>query len=302
MVAARGTMLYRLRGIKQNLSFETSNYVRLAKAVLFRPSDNIVNQTEIRFSGLQRSGNHAVIGWIRGQHPDYGCHLNHCPPGKNPYQYLYRHYKKADLAAAAQGHFKKQSLLIISYENQPLSAVSSQQFERFHDVYVGRSQEQYDAIVLRDPFNLLASQLKSNMCVFPTEGRSAIEWTTADVIRMWIAYAKEFVGETRILPYPKIPINFNQWHTSIDYRRALMQRLGMTFTDAGRDNVRNYGGGSSFDGQTMNRQGSRMDVLGRWHQFHSEEIFWQVFNDDELLHYTELIFDRDSLPFDFVKR
>ena len=112
--------LNQLRALKQDLFFEPSNYWRLTQALINKNNQPIVNQKEIRVTGLRRTGNHAIIGWIRAQHKEPTCHLNNCPPTVNPYQFLYRHYKKEKLARAVRGDFDYHNLLIISYENHNL--------------------------------------------------------------------------------------------------------------------------------------------------------------------------------------
>jgi hypothetical protein len=288
-------ILNRIRGIKQDLIFETFNYGRFAMNLLVSGDTPFVNDKEVRVSGLQRSGNHAVIGWIRAHYPKNSRHLNNCPTDQNPYQYLYRHYQREELKSAARGIFLHRDLLLISYENKLLKDVASKRFGRFHDIYVGSSGEKYDVLVIRDPFNLMASQLKAGMCRLDDGSAQAM-------IRLWISYAEEFVGKTEILNYKKVSVNFNRWHVDASYRKQLAEQMGFQFTDAGREQVRGYGGGSSFDDRSMDNQGSKMDILSRWRAFESDQQFWQLFRDDSLLTYVDSIFDVTNLPLHYVKR
>lgn len=279
---------------KHFLVQESSNYWRWCKNAIARPT-SIVNQKEIRIVGLRRTGNHAVIVWIRAQHPDNVWHINHPPAGRNPYQFLYTHYKKSDLRREADGNFVPKSLLMLSYEDQRLEEICSKRFEAFHDTYVGISATRFDVLILRDPFNLLASQLKSNMARLTDSSASL-------TLQMWKSYAKEWLKETDFLNHNKLCINFNKWHRDVGYRQKIADQLGFTFTDAGRERVKDYGGGSSFDGQAHDGKASELKVLDRWGVFNQVDEFWQLFQDEELLHYVEQIFDVDTLPFHRVKR
>jgi hypothetical protein len=275
------------------LAQESSNYWRFCKNAIAN-SVEVVNQKEIRIVGLRRTGNHAIIVWIRDQHPDRTWHINHPPAGKNPYQFIYTHYKKPELRNEARGQFAPKSLLMLTYEDEPINAICSERFEHFHDTYVGRSAERFDLLILRDPFNLLASQLKSNMS-------SLSDASAAEVLAMWKSYAREFVGETNFLIHNKLCVSFNRWHVDAAYRQAIAEHLGLEFTDAGRERVKEYGGGSSFDGQAHDGKASQLKVLNRWELFDQVDEFWQLFRDDELLHYVEQIFDVSTLPLHRVR-
>lgn len=281
-----------LRRKKLFLAQEYSNYSRFYINAI-SPSKEVINQKEIRVAGLRRTGNHAIIGWIRSQHPAKSWHLNHPPAGKNPYQYLYAHYKKPHLRQEAIGKFEKKSLLIISYEDQPLDQICSPKFEKFHDVYVGLSEACFNVLILRDPFNLLASRLKSKM--------SSLDDDSAyNALQLWKAYAREFLNETQLLKGNKICINYSQWHLDKPYRQELAKSMDLVFTDSGRERVRGYGGGSSFDGRNLDGNASQLDILNRWQAFEDVSQFWQLFRDEELLHYAKSIFGTASLPFDRI--
>ncbi|NES83761.1 MAG: hypothetical protein F6K10_21415 [Moorea sp. SIO2B7] len=76
--------------------------------------------------------------------------------------------------------------------------------------------------------------------------------------------------------------------------------MELEFTYAGREFIKGYGGGSSFDGRNHDGQASQLKVLNRWQLFEHLEPFWQLFKDEKLLHYTERIFDRETLPFNRI--
>lgn len=284
--------LNRARAHKNRLQQEIFHQLRWYKSQVF-PLTDVVNEKEIRVIGLRRTGNHAIIGWIRAQHPEYAFHINHPPGGMNPYRFRANHNDKPEILREARGEFTHKSLLIVSYEDQELAAVCCHKYEKFHDVYVGPSASRYDVLILRDPFNLMASQLKSEMASTKTG-------TAQRKICIWKDYAREFLNQTQLMTHQKCCISFNQWHYDAAYRQKIAEQLALDFSDAGREKVRGYGGGSSFSGRGLDGQASQLNILDRWHIFQDDPDYWNLFRDDELLEYVTQIFDIDTLPMKYV--
>ncbi|MGK7950711.1 MAG: hypothetical protein AB4368_18515 [Xenococcaceae cyanobacterium] len=242
----------------------------------------IVNQKEIRVVGLRRSGNHAVINWINKQESGYVSHLNNIVPKCNPYRLLYRHYPKERLREESWGYFRPKDCLIYSYEDYCLKQITDRQFENKHDLYLGKSKIRYDVLILRDPFNLLASRIKSNMLPVKNKYLSLSE--------LWINYAKEFLQETNYLQNNKVCINYNRWVSDKNYRHQIADSLQLNFTDAGFDEVRGYGGGSSFDGRDFHGLASNMDVNNRWKNITDHPKYHQFLANEQLMSYSQKIF------------
>jgi len=205
----------------------------------------IVNQKEMRIFGLRRSGNHAVITWITEQQSGVVKHLNDVPPFENPFRYTYEYcrdnypgYPKIEekLRQEAIGNFTKKDCLLFNYEDYDFNQVISKNFERKHDIYVGKSTKRYDLLILRDPFNLLASRIKKGFVCVKSSRKSFVD--------VWISHAKEFLGETNYLTQQKVCINYNQWVNDIDYRRQIAEQLDLNFTDEGINIVSRRAGGS----------------------------------------------------------
>ncbi|MEM8614265.1 MAG: hypothetical protein AAGF93_19760 [Cyanobacteria bacterium P01_H01_bin.105] len=258
---------------------------------LTQPVKEVINQKELRVVGLRRTGNHAIITWLEQQHTGVIRHLNNVKAGENPYRYKCEnlsdhHPGHGKMVAAyrsqAQGNLVKRDCLLYSYEDWGLDQIGSRHFERHHDLYVGRSQQRFDVLILRDPFNLLASRLKKNYL--------AVKPRRRDVVDLWLQYAKEFVGETRYLPHNRVCIDYNRWVCDRTYRQTLADQLQMTFSDAGLNTVRSLGGGSSFDAQTMDGQATAMDVTNRWQHFANDPHYQQLLTNPDLWLYSEKIF------------
>lgn len=251
--------------------------------------DAYVNQREYRIVGMSRSGNHAIINWIFQQSEGRTCFLN-CVEGKmNPFRSarprhngnVYKvNYADFDLEAERAGHFSSKDTLIYNYEDSFLGPVFHPTYEIQHDEFVGRTRQRFDLLILRDPFNLFASRLRSGIC-----GHSPL----VDV-RIWKQHAREFLGQRSHLRYNRTLINYNTWYTDTAYRRRLTEKLGLRFTDAGIDQVPRTGDGSSFDGRQFDGQARRMRVLERWKHYQDNPAYRRVIQDEQLLYLARTIF------------
>lgn len=253
----------------------------------------VINQKEIRVVGLKRTGNHAVLKWIKSQQSGVVEHLNNVKPNENPfrdkYEHLRDHYPEHQgvidrLSRQAKGDFIKKDCFIYSYEDWLLSKVATRNFELKHNLYVGKSLDRYDILILRDPFNLIASRLK--------HGRMLSELGRTTIVDRWVDYAREFIGETQYLKHHKICINYNRWFQDVEYRHSLADLLQLEFTDAGIDKMTYHGGGSSFEGRELDGKATQLDVLNRWQHFKDDPIYQKLVEDDRIWHYSQLIFDR----------
>ncbi len=253
----------------------------------------IINQKEICIVGMRRSGNHAVLNWIRAQQLGEVCLLNNVAAGTNPYRYksdnLLRyhpeHHHQAEIyRQQANGDLTKRDCLIYSYEDWSLEQITAPRFERDRELYLGKSAKQFDLLVLRDPFNLFASRLKQNFVATKSKKLPMVE--------MWLEHAKEFVNESRYLKRRRICVNYNRWFADVDYRRELAAQLEIPFSDAGIEIISAFGGGSSFDGtgDEVEGQARALDVTNRWRKFTDDPAFQQMFESEAVWHYSTQIF------------
>lgn len=284
----------RLKLLAHQVKCQTDNQIQdLYRIFTDKNYSNIVNQKEFRVAGLRRTGNHAVIGWIEEQHKLVGTtfHLNNVPINANPYRhksqnlsYYFPQHKWSieQYKAQAKGNFIERNCLIYSYEDYSSKEIFNERFESKHDLYIGKTEDRYDLLIIRDPFNLLASRLKNNFLPVKSKRSSFIE--------LWIEYAKEYLAETNYLKHNKTCINYNLWVGDLDYRKQLADKLDIEFSDAGINQVRSYGGGSSFEGKSCDGEASTMDTINRWQYFVDDPVYRKLINHPELLHYSEKIF------------
>ncbi len=251
----------------------------------------VINQKEIRVTGLRRTGNHAIIHWIEQQQLGHVRHLNNVAAGTNPYRhkannlrrYHPEHHKMAEVYwRQAKGNFVQRDCLIYSYEDWSLKKITQPRFERNRTLYLGNCAHRYDVLILRDPFNLFASRLK--------KGYVATKMKTVSMAQMWLEYAKEWVGEDQRLLGDRVLINYNRWFADTDYRRSLADQLDVPFSDSGLNKVSTLGSGSSFDGTALDGQARKMNVTNRWRAFADDPAFRQLFQDEAIWHYSQQIF------------
>ncbi|MGC9502889.1 hypothetical protein [Baaleninema sp.] len=267
---------------------------QLCRLAYQRETAPIVNQTEIRVVGLRRIGNHAIINWLRSQVEGEVWHLNNVEPGENPYRNKYQNLEEhfPEYQDAIQrykgeyiGNFTPKALLVYNHEDCSLPKICHPRFEKNRDLYVGKSNVRQDVLILRDPFNWLASRFKSNMLSLRDRQKTLVD--------LWIEHAREFRGETNYLSSQKVCINYNRWTKNRAYRKHIAERLGLKFCDRGLNQVSGCGGGSSFDGLQHHGNPSKMKVRHRWKQFADDPHYRHLISNPQLWEYTFEIFGDD---------
>lgn len=266
----------------------------------------VVNRKEVRVLGLRRSGNHAIINWIAKQVQGEVMFINHVKPLENPYRDQYEsqvilgrkldeslwNYREPEWwKREKEGDFSFKDCLLYSYEDQEIEKVAKASFERKHDLYLGKSEQRFDVVVMRDPFNLFASRLQSK----PRDDRpnfSMLEVYSRryNLPELWVSYAKECLGETSFLKHNKLLVNYNKWFFDVDYRKSLSAQLQVEFSDDGLNDISVSGRGSSFDGDKYAGEAYKMDVLNRWKLFADNPRYQQLFKTDGVREYSDRIF------------
>jgi hypothetical protein len=104
-------------------------------------------------------------------------------------------------------------------------------------------------VVVRDPFNLMASRNAYT-------GEDDLTWSN-NTFEVWRGHCRYLTQSDTVA------VHFNRWHESEEYRRALAARLNVPFSDEWRDWVPDQGGGSTFDGTKFRGAASEMRVNDR---------------------------------------
>lgn len=300
--------LSRARAVTRDFRYGLNDLIRLSQNSHMDDTSFIVNDKEIRVVGLRRSGNHAILNWIRKQHKEETLFINNVKLNANPYQEVYedqvkkikdpmsKGWKTDDIdfwRKEAQGKFTLKSCLVYSYEDYPIQAICNNRLSSKHDLYVGKSRVCYDVILLRDPFNLFASRIKANQRSNYTEEYLdfiKVKSSKYSLSDLWIDFAREYLGETQHLKNIKVPINYNLWTQDKDYRKKIAQMLDLEFSDDGFNEVMTNGGGSSFDGTDLSGKASKMPVHERWKSFANDPSFRNLIENSKILEYSLKIF------------
>jgi hypothetical protein len=260
--------------------------------------------------GLQRSGNHAIIGWIESLFAR-PLHLNDLE-----HDYLADPDRIARIRAMSD-----RDCVIVSFEDSgnrieagtPL--LGHVRPARAEDFPGDRVAVRY---ILRDPYNCWASRAKAqdNPDGPGLTSSPAVEHFIAD----WKALARLAQAD------PDAFLCYNAWFRDAAYRRAACARLGGRYSEATLDSVSSVGGGSSFDGYvrptyrdilknagsylsgdfigrfardpagylqrfvTPRPKGSRLSVEERWRYLLGREDAAPLFADAELAGLSEAIF------------
>lgn len=243
-----------------------------------------------RISGMRRSGNHALINWVLKQLPGATCYNNNMGPFHPPEDTL---IKKFSIRS-----FSKFNLLVSLEDKWTKDA-----FLDYDPLKFGGSKRQFDILILRDPYNMFASrwvwkdEFGSLFRENPEHQKMIIEiWKDhARKFLVWIKEAENDQGKT------SLAINYNRWFIDKSYRKEIAKKLELKFTDAGKEDVSNYGHGSSFNGRDLHKKASNLKVLERWKGTIEDPEYRKLFEDLELRNLANSIFDLEDVEKVFLE-
>lgn len=254
----------------------------------------VKNGAGITVYSLQRSGTHAVTNWIADHYDGKIFYANDC---FNCHPDTLENFKSDDLPA-----FSRRRLIPVDFYSAGSADLSILVYEDAtlwepwpgEDTALGEKMNHTKVLILRDPFNLIASRLKlAEMVPTPFIQERMLSQNNGGSPRflsLWKSYAREFIRlrENREPGY--VLVNYNLWVASKKYRREISAELGRPHRDREKESVPGDGFGSSFDGIRYNQNASRMEVLTRWRNFESDERFQLWASDPELNDLSRAIF------------
>ena len=250
------------------LLFKTQAFIRRSytSAQMYYAADRRL----FHFIGLKRSGNHALINWLKPQMPGRVHHMNNIQPYIHP---LLKDRKVFETRETHAGY--PQNWMICSYEDRDLNA------------FRYRANARY-ILLLRDPFNLFASRMRRKE---PGFGGAEAPERRERVLRLWCQYAERFASHD-----PKfVRVVYDRWKDNPAYRRQLAEQLGLRFTDAGLNTVSRHGGGSSFEGQSKDGRASEMQTTDRWRHFIDDDAYWRLLDNPRLLELAHQVWPEHSI-------
>jgi hypothetical protein len=231
------------------------------------------NELEIRLISIRRSGTHALANWIVQQAEPPCLFVNNVDPVGG----LKGRAKGDPFHGHERRRLEKRNLLVYSHEIYTIHSICSEQFEQQHDELVGTSRRRVDLLLMRDIFNLVASNRKNRT------------WKDKLLKPIWIEHALCWLGRLDYSTSQQlVRVSYNRWVEDASYRQSLAEVLGLDFTDKGREEVKRrtpYGWsnawpGSSFDGVKFDGKASEMRTETRWREFAKDRGFWPIFTED----------------------
>ncbi len=253
---------------------------------------NYINNVEICVSALQRSGHHAIINWIISNSSSSFCFLNNCLPHHNPFfassgtDSLVQHIS---IENERIGNFSEKNLIIFNYEDKELSDIFYPTFNSEKQHWLGPSKKQFNILILRDPFNNIAS--KYRWAKEGTKWKPSID-SLNQVVNLWKAYAREYLNDTDFIKENKIAISYNQWFSDSAYRHLIGEKLQLSSIDKGLTEIAKWGPntwGDSFDNLTFDGKANKMKVFDRW-KFYMDDPFFLSLFDKETIELSNKIF------------
>lgn len=242
---------------------------------------------------LQRSGQHAVISWLCYQLGNT-LHYNHCwfeRRGKlnwvTPINNRIIHYHDGDIYDSGVQDAKEMSKYLLSIRSFENVLYSFEDLDIKHKLlrkYV-HTQLPTVILILRDPYNWLASSLKHK--------KSSRKQLIAKR-DYFIRYMEQTLGEHDYLDYPVTAINYNKWLSDFNYRKRICDSLNIPYRGEPsheKQAIQDFGGGSSFDGLAIDKEKLLSNVLRRWEKYRNDEFFNETLQHDHLIKLTELFFN-----------
>ena len=240
---------------------------------------------------IPRSGHIAILNWLAGQESceyvnsgraihdeqmgfsaQVGDHsMLICPHRRDGY---------LDLAhkELIRKHLHPDKTLIIDNQSFDYGRIEKN-YQILPENFEIRLDKVYNIVVLRDAFNNLASYMKLTKRY---RDRTIENW--GKFKENWKTQAREVLNPTFT-----IPILYNKWKVSSEYRRSICVLLGLRFTDFGFNRVPHNGSGSSFDEMNYDGKASEMNTLKRYEEEEKDGLFLELI-DQELVDLTRKVF------------
>ena len=237
---------------------------------------------------MRRSGHHAVINQLCYQ-LGHVVHLNNCIVRgflrrAYPRSGRFRHYRDGKVYDSGVQSFWQYRRTIAQCSSVPNLVYSFEDVVPSVDYrpFVDPHKSLVTLCVVRDPFNWLASSLQRGQ-----QMTRALKHR----IDLWKQQVEQCLTPDRYPFGVFVGVNYNAWVNSQTYRGKLSERLGLAYSEVGRDEVIDFGVGSSFDGKRFDGQASAMPVLERWKAFADDSRYRALVQDTQLVEFSERYFD-----------
>jgi hypothetical protein len=226
----------------------------------------------IVFVGIQRSGNHGLLNWIKGHGPENSVHINSLDINSlDTKEFFTKLDEESELQYSDRLMIglKGREQIIISLENYKLHTPDGienlQNFQKDTNATL--------VLLLRSPLNNIASIYK----VTANNGAEAQIDSTKVIRKLWHQYAKEFT-DSKIKWDAKIL--FDKWIIDRAYRNRMGKGIGFVNVDSDFNKISGHGV-SSFDLSARNSQ--EIDLEGRFLLFKEDSVYTSIIRDEKML-------------------
>lgn len=240
---------------------------------------------------MRRSGSHAFLNWLSASTQGKVCFLNDVTRFSDitPDQLSYD-LPSLSVQKRARVNEKKE-LLLYNFEDVNLESRADWWLP---ELLKGTSTNRQTVLLLRDPYNLFASRMKTRDNMPDNEFAINIaprEDALIDAVRsLWLQHAKEFLRLTSILGCEVVRVNYNLWVFDAEYRATIANALGVQSCERAMTQIPRYGFGSSFEGYRNGVLRNRIGLLHRWRHYEDNPHFKQFIMDSELSELSFQIF------------
>jgi len=235
-------------------------------------TDVFINQREIMVNALQRSGHHAFIVWM----------LENCPrhlflncvqddrflrPRFVSQRPELRFVNDLDLSIEREdaGDLTPKELIAYNTEGFLIADALSIFRSPAKAGRIGRSRSAFFTVLLRDPFNNLAS-----LATRSRGNSDKLETKVALWLDHFEAFKKGATGATET-----VPVLYNRWLRDEAYKRQLAERFGITAGE-GPSEIVQWGGGSSFGDTRIDAS----EIELRWQRVKDLPVYRNLFRDE----------------------
>jgi hypothetical protein len=244
----------------------------------------VTNTVEVAVFAQRRSGHHAIVNWLVSNFERDVVFLNENHIRTNPFlTEKGGWYDRGDhnvragterWRGEADGRLSRKDLLMYNFEDHSLAWLPVRWSPLKRLAWVGRSDRFHRVLVIRDPFNSLASRLRW-MDDLPGARAAA---------QRWKEYARAYLeAEARGF----IAIDYDRWFLSRPYREGIADQFG--WPRQKEDSLRhvarfgpNTKADKSFDGLGHDERAQEMKVLERWQAYAEHDGYRSLFRDPEL--------------------
>jgi hypothetical protein len=235
---------------------------------------------EFKIMSLPRTGTHAISMWIYSAFDEPKMHrtTRHDKPAVRVIG-LPKNDNRITINAAV---FTLERFCITEFASYRLCAIGCSAMPDMRNHTVERSD---NVLVVRDPFNMVASLLKSG----------ADDDRVNDCLNKIEHYLEQTLGIESYVPDCQI-ILYNKWFACGDYRKGIANNLEIQPDPEAVNDVPNFGDGSSFDRRIFNKRAQKMDVLNRYKKYLNNEQYRNlIVGRKKLRKMAKLVFGFDPL-------